>query len=67
MVLESDFLVGRVLLVVIMNANSHFGTLSCIFEVGLPMSKFQVDLRKKWTSNLDSPLKDMPKYKILDQ
>ena len=26
-----------------------------ILEVGLPMSKFQVDPTKKWTSDLDSP------------
>ena len=38
-----------------------------ILEVGLPMSTFQVDPTKKWTSDLDSPLKVMPKYKILDQ
>ena len=38
----------------------------CILEVGLPMSKFQVD-PTKWTSDLDSPLKVMPKYKILGQ
>ena len=38
-----------------------------ILEVGLPLSKFQVDPTKKWTSNLDSPLKVIPKYRILVQ
>ena len=34
-----------------------------ILKVGLPMSKFQVDPTKKWTSDLDSPKTVMPKYK----
>ena len=34
-------------------------------EVGLPMSKFQVDRTKNWI--LDFPLKVMLKYKILGQ
>ena len=34
-------------------------------EMGLPMSKFQADPMEKRTSDLDSPLKVMPKYKIL--
>ena len=35
-----------------------------ILEVSLSMSKFQVDPKEKWTSDLDSALKVMPKYKI---
>ena len=30
----------------------------------LSISKFQADSTKKWTSDLDSPLNVMPKYKI---
>ena len=40
---------------------------SLILEVSFPMSKFQVGPMKKETSDLDSPLKVMPKYKILGQ
>ena len=38
-----------------------------IEEVGLPMSKFQVDPTKKLTLDVDSPYEFMPKYKILGQ
>ena len=37
---------------------------STILEVGLIMSKVQVDSTKRWTSDLDFRLKVMPKYKI---
>ena len=36
-----------------------------ILDVYFPKSKFQIDSMKKWASDLDSPLKVMPKHKIL--
>ena len=40
---------------------------SSILKVSLPMSKFQVDPMKIWTSDLDSPFKVMAKHKTLGQ
>ena len=47
--------------------NRGLTLLKSVDEVGLPLSKFQVDPMKKWASDLNSSSKVMQKYKILGQ
>ena len=51
----------------VMHKADQSHNIGTVLEVSLSMSKFQVDPTKKGNPDLDSPLKVMPKYKILSQ